>query len=123
MLSGNIREDSPPVRQDGGPSGILSDEYRDYAKFMAFLTAHYLECKAQYDPLSVFSSSKIDPVPYQIHDFAKLIEEERRGGCIRTLIAYETGLGKTILVGMILKELLGRSEGPLGGFAPSTKRV
>jgi superfamily II DNA or RNA helicase len=123
MLSGNIREDSPPERQDGGPSGILSDEYRDYAKFMAFLTAHYLECKAQFDPLSVFSSSKIDPVPYQIHDFAKLIEEERRGGCIRTLIAYETGLGKTILVGMILKELLGRSEGPLGGFAPSTKRV
>ncbi|XRH75614.1 MAG: helicase-related protein [Candidatus Methanosuratincola verstraetei] len=103
--------------------GSISEEYRGYAAFMAFLTAHYLECKAEYDPLSVFSSSKIDLIPYQIHDFAKLMEEEKRGGCIRTLIAYETGLGKTILVGMLIKELLGRSEFPLKPPRPPARRI
>lgn len=102
------------------PKSEASSEYRDYAKFMAFFIAHYLDCKKKYDPLSVFVSSKIDPLPYQIHDFWKLIEEGRKNGCIRALVAYETGLGKTILVGMIIKELLGQPHVP--GDLPA-KRV
>ncbi|MBN1683206.1 DEAD/DEAH box helicase family protein [Candidatus Bathyarchaeota archaeon] len=87
--------------------------YQDYAKFMSCITAHYLEGKAKYDPLSVFLSSKIDLVPYQIYDFKKLLNEQKTNGNIRTLIAYETGLGKTILVGMIIKELIGNNpQGP-----------
>jgi len=88
----------------------VSSEYCDYAKFMACVTAYYLDSKSKYDPMAIFLSSKIDLVPYQIYDFNRLIIEERTNGNIRALIAYETGLGKTILVGMIIKELLTRSS-------------
>ena len=80
--------------------------YEDYSKFMATTTSYYLAYKSKYDPMSIFLSSKIDAVPYQIYDFQKLVQEQRTTGNIRTLIAYETGLGKTILVGMIINELL-----------------
>ena len=73
---------------------------------MVCTTAHYLEAKAKYDPMAMFLSSKLNPVPYQLYDFSKLIDEYRKNGNIRALIAYETGLGKTILVGMIIKELI-----------------
>ena len=83
-----------------------SHEYSEYAKFMVCTTSHYLEAKAKYDPMAMFLSSKLNPVPYQLYDFSKLIDEYRKNGNIRALIAYETGLGKTILVGMIIKELI-----------------
>ena len=80
--------------------------YEDYARFMATTTGYYLDFKSKYDPMSIFLSSKIDAVPYQIYDFQKLVQEQRTKGNIRTLIAYETGLGKTILVGMVINELV-----------------
>ena len=83
-------------------------EYAEYAKFMSCTTANYLDAKAKYDPMAMFLSSKLRPVPYQLYDFSKLIEEYRKNGNIRALIAYETGLGKTILVGMIIKELISK---------------
>ena len=95
--------------------------YAQYAKFMACITAHYLDSKAEYDPMSIFLSSKIDLVPYQIYDFSRLIAEERRSGGIRALIAYETGLGKTILVGMLIRELLSRATSP--PLVPRVRRV
>jgi len=99
---------------------VGGSEYSEYAKFMACTTAYYLDAKAKYDPMSVFLSSKIDPVPYQIYDFNRLIEEYRKTGVIRALIAYETGLGKTILVGMLVKELLSPRFDP--GYSKS-KRI
>lgn len=87
-------------------SNGVNYEYSEYAKFMVCTTAHYLEAKAKYDPMAMFLSSKLNPVPYQLYDFSKLIDEYRKNGNIRALIAYETGLGKTILVGMIIKELI-----------------
>ncbi|MEM4213850.1 MAG: helicase-related protein [Candidatus Methanomethylicaceae archaeon] len=63
----------------------------------------------------------MDPIPYQLYDFAKLMEEERKTGCVRALIAYETGLGKTILVGMLLKEMLERGGDPLSGASPARR--
>lgn len=85
---------------------MIDSEYSDYAKFMACTTAHYLDAKSKYDPMALFFSTKINPIPYQIYDFHRLIEEYRKSGNIRALIAYETGLGKTILIGMIIKELV-----------------
>ncbi len=73
---------------------------------MATTTGYYLDYKSKYDPMSIFLSSKIDAVPFQIYDFQKLVQEQRTKGNVRTLIAYETGLGKTILVGMIINELI-----------------
>lgn len=95
--------------------------YSDYARFMACVTAYYLDAKSRYDPMAIFLSSKIDIVPYQIYDFSRLMSEERTNGNIRALIAYETGLGKTILVGMIIKELLTRSS--TGSDFPLSKPI
>lgn len=86
----------------------ISTDYGTYAKFMSGITAYYIETKSKYDPMTIFLSSKIDLVPYQLYDFNRLIQEERTNGNMRALIAYETGLGKTILVGMIIKELFTR---------------
>ncbi len=91
-------------------SDDVDTAYTQYAKFMAAFMAHYLDAKIRYDPLKVFLSSKIDAVPYQLYDFAYLMREYRRTGSIRALIAYETGLGKTILASMIIKELLSLGE-------------
>lgn len=98
----------------------VSHEYSEYAKFMVCTTSNYLEAKAKYDPMAMFLSSKLNPVPYQLYDFSKLIDEYRKNGNIRALIAYETGLGKTILVGMILKEL---SSPRFSGSTTRKKRI
>ena len=74
----------------------MKSTYSDYASFMATMTGHYLDYKSKYDPMSIFLSSKIDVVPYQIYDFQKLVQEQRTKGNIRSLIAYETGLGKDL---------------------------
>ncbi len=84
----------------------VEEVHIEFAKFMAGVYAYVLEAKNSYDPLRIFLSSKIDPLPYQIYDFAKLMEELSTHGNIRALIAYETGLGKTILAGMLMQELI-----------------
>ena len=73
----------------------IEQDYALYAGFMAGVYAYALSSKEQYDPLRIFLSSKIDPLPYQIYDFNALMEDLRTQGSIRALIAYETGLGKT----------------------------
>jgi superfamily II DNA or RNA helicase len=84
----------------------LEQDYVTYATIMAGVSAYALSAKEQYDPLRIFLSSKIDPLPYQIFDFSRLMDELKKEGNIRVLIAYETGLGKTILSGMVLQEII-----------------
>ena len=84
----------------------IEQDYALYAGFMAGVYAYALSSKEQYDPLRIFLSSKIDPLPYQIYDFNALMEDLRTQGSIRALIAYETGLGKTILAGMVMQEII-----------------
>jgi superfamily II DNA or RNA helicase len=84
----------------------FEEDYVTYATFMAGVSAYTLSAKEKYDPLRIFLSSKIDPLPYQIFDFSRLMEELKKQGNIRVLIAYETGLGKTILAGMVLQEVV-----------------
>jgi len=76
--------------------------------------AHRLFLRHKYDPVSVVSVGKIDPLPHQVEAFTKMMSMHRskRGGDgnIRMLLADDVGLGKTIMIGLVLKELIYRNE-------------
>ncbi len=61
---------------------------------------------ALYDPTLAISSSKVDPLPHQIEAVSHVLKQTR----IRFLIADDPGAGKTIMAGLILKELKLRNQ-------------
>ncbi|MCB2218985.1 MAG: DUF3883 domain-containing protein [Bacteroidetes bacterium] len=66
-----------------------------------------LECTryrfiAEYDPLLAINTSKVDPLPHQIDAVYGIVLKKPR---IRFLIADDPGAGKTIMAGLIIKEL------------------
>jgi len=61
--------------------------------------------KMRYDPVYVFATSRINPLPYQLEDFLTLLDMLDVGD-VRVLLAYETGLGKTIVSGLFIREVL-----------------
>jgi len=77
---------------------------------MAKCEANHILAKYTYDPVTVFATSKIQPLPYQLEDFLALVEMLRMNG-VRSLLAYETGLGKTIVAGLFIRELLSQKPG------------
>jgi len=69
--------------------------------FLVLETIRYRFASA-YDPLLAMSSSKVDPLPHQIDAvYGKVLKLPR----IRFLIADDPGAGKTIMAGLIIKEL------------------
>ncbi len=66
------------------------------------LEAKRLEFASEYDPLLAMSTSKIDPLPFQVEAVYGYILKLPR---IRFLIADDPGAGKTIMAGLIIKEL------------------
>lgn len=67
------------------------------------LRLHY---KHKYDPKSVVAIGNVEPLPHQIEAFTQLMAEGR----IRKFLADDVGLGKTIIAGLILKELILRGK-------------
>lgn len=61
---------------------------------------------ALYDPTLAISISKVDPLPHQIEAVWQVLSQTR----IRFLIADDPGAGKTIMAGLILKELKLRNQ-------------
>jgi hypothetical protein len=55
-----------------------------------------------YDPLLAMNTSKVDPLPHQIEAVYGYVLKLPR---IRFLIADDPGAGKTIMAGLIIKEL------------------
>jgi superfamily II DNA or RNA helicase len=76
-----------------------------YARFMAKCEARRILAKVELDPLTIFAISKIEPLPYQLEDFLSLVQALETGN-VRALLAYETGLGKTIVSGLFIREVL-----------------
>ena len=72
---------------------LLTDAYR-------FSLAH------QYDPFFSLSVSRIDVLPHQIDAVYRMIGSFEQ----RFLLADDAGLGKTIMTGMIIKELQARGR-------------
>ncbi len=69
--------------------------------FLALETIRY-RFAFLYDPLLAMNSSKIDPLPHQIDAvYGHVLKIPR----IRFLLAHDPGAGKTIMAGLIIKEL------------------
>lgn len=70
--------------------------------FFLALEAHRYRFASLYDPLLAMNASKVDPLPHQIEAVYDYVLRLPR---IRFLIADDPGAGKTIMAGLIIKEL------------------
>ncbi len=69
--------------------------------FLALETIRY-RFASLYDPMLAMSTSKVDPLPHQIEAvYGHVLKLPR----IRFLLAHDPGAGKTIMAGLIIKEL------------------
>ncbi|MGC8786270.1 MAG: DEAD/DEAH box helicase, partial [Anaerolineae bacterium] len=85
---------------------VSSTGYRDFAGngegvFLA-LEAQRIRFAYQFDPLFAVNVSQIEPLPHQIDAVYHTILPTNR---IRFLLADDPGAGKTIMAGLLLKEL------------------
>ena len=83
---------------DHGPLA-LTDNAED---FFFLIEANRIRLAYQFDPQLAVSVSQVDPLPHQIEAVYHYVLESPR---IRFLIADDPGAGKTIMAGLILKEL------------------
>lgn len=74
----------------------------DGEAFFLYLEAHRIRNAFQFDPLYAVNVSQIDPLPHQIEAVYHYIMQNPS---IRFLLADDPGAGKTIMAGLLLKEL------------------
>ena len=72
------------------------------SKFRLALEAKRIRMSYEFDPLFAVGVSKIDPLPHQIEAVYDYLLKRPR---IRFLLADDPGAGKTIMAGLLLKEL------------------
>ncbi len=77
----------------------------DAGAFLLGAEAERIRIAHQFDPLFAVNSSIVDPLPHQIEAVYRFLLPLPR---IRFLLADDTGAGKTIMTGLLLKELLFR---------------
>ena len=82
-------------RSQVAPSGNAED-------FFFLIEAHRIRLAYQFDPHLAVSISQVDPLPHQIEAVYRYVLESPR---IRFLIADDPGAGKTIMAGLMFKEL------------------
>jgi len=70
--------------------------------FFLAMEAHRVRFAQQFDPLFAVNISQVDPLPHQIEAVYHYILRNPR---IRFLLADDPGAGKTIMTGLLLKEL------------------
>lgn len=74
-------------------------------KFSLFAEAERINSAYQFDPLFAVNCSIVDPLPHQVEAVYKFLLPLPK---IRFLLADDTGAGKTIMTGLLLKELMMR---------------
>lgn len=77
----------------------LTDNAED---FFFLIEAHRIRLAYQFDPQLALSISQVNPLPHQIEAVYHYVLESPR---IRFLIADDPGAGKTIMAGLVIKEL------------------
>ncbi len=77
----------------------------DPIKFALFAEAERINSAYQFDPLFAVNCSIVDPLPHQVEAVYKFLLPLPK---IRFLLADDTGAGKTIMTGLIVKELMMR---------------
>ncbi len=80
----------------------------DPEAFLLGVEAERIWIAYQFDPLFAVNSSVVDPLPHQVEAVYKYLLPQPR---IRFLLADDTGAGKTIMTGLLMKELLFRGNG------------
>ena len=75
----------------------------DPVKFTLFAEAERIHSAYQFDPLFAVNCSIVDPLPHQVEAVYKFLLPQPK---IRFLLADDTGAGKTIMTGLLLKELI-----------------
>jgi superfamily II DNA or RNA helicase len=74
----------------------------DPVKFALFAEAERINSAYQFDPLFAVNCSIVDPLPHQVEAVYKFLLPLPK---IRFLLADDTGAGKTIMTGLLIKEL------------------
>jgi len=77
----------------------------DARLFLLGTEAERIRIAHQFDPLFAVNSSIVDPLPHQVEAVYRYLLPLPR---IRFLLADDTGAGKTIMTGLLIKELLFR---------------
>lgn len=77
----------------------------DPVKFLLYAEAERINSAYQFDPLFAVNCSIVDPLPHQIEAVYKYLLPLPK---IRFLLADDTGAGKTIMTGLLIKELMMR---------------
>ena len=77
----------------------------DPVKFALFAEAERINSAYQFDPLFAVNCSIIDPLPHQVEAVYKFLLPLPK---IRFLLADDTGAGKTIMTGLLIKEMMMR---------------
>ncbi len=77
----------------------------DPVKFALFAEAERINSAYQFDPLFAVNCSIVDPLPHQVEAVYKYLLPLPK---IRFLLADDTGAGKTIMTGLVIKELMMR---------------
>lgn len=85
---------------------IKSRKFDPSWKFNLFMDAMRFSLAHQYDPFFSLSITRIDVLPHQIEAVYKMIDSYEQ----RFLLADDAGLGKTVMAGMIIKELEARNR-------------
>ncbi|MCS6772357.1 MAG: helicase-related protein [Kiritimatiellae bacterium] len=82
---------------------IRGRDFRGRAEaFFLGIEAHRVRFAQQFDPIFAVNTSQVDPLPHQIEAVYHYILQSPR---IRFLLADDPGAGKTIMTGLLLKEL------------------
>ena len=81
---------------------LVTDFSEDPEKVFLSIEAIRYRFASMYDPLLAMNTSKVDPLPHQIESVYGYVLKKPR---IRFLIADDPGAGKTIMAGLIIKEL------------------
>lgn len=77
----------------------------DAEKFVLYTEAERVNSAYQFDPLFAINCSVVDPLPHQVEAVYKYLLPQPK---MRFLLADDTGAGKTIMTGLLAKELLMR---------------
>ncbi len=88
-----------PVRSASFRTATFSG---DPERFRLAIEAYRLRFAHAIDPYAALNASRIDPLP---HQFEAVYEHLLTRPVVRALLAHDAGAGKTIMAGMLIKEL------------------
>lgn len=115
-LTYKLPEGKPDIRllyrqDEEGLEVIKSDRFLNFkgdgALFRLVSEAMRIHLAHLFDPLSAVHSSNIDPLPHQI---TAVYESMLPRQPLRFLLADDPGAGKTIMAGLLIKELMARGD-------------